>query len=412
MRKVTPYILIGIILTAAALLIFTGDNEQRKVLDERMSFRKKDKIPYGTYVAFESLNSLFPTSSISVNSSSPGNWDSLSFYENNQALIIVSPFFFADEFEMKKLIRFAENGNDVFISTAMLSEDAKNTMSFGISYVDVFQMVARKNPKDTLKVRLESPPFTDNKTYRYPGKRFDTYFFRMDTAITTVLGTGRDEDTNFVHLKAGKGNLYLHLAPMAFTNYFLLKGDNIRYYEEVLSVISPRTKKVVWDEYYLTKRRSYNSPSGDEESKGWLRALFSYPALKWALLTAIFTLLLYVLMEMRRKQRYIPVITKPRNDSLDFVKTIGRLYYDKGDHKNLCRKMSAYFLEHVRNRYKLATGNLNDDLVRNLQFKTGVNEEELRNIVYFIRDIENAPSISEHQLAHFHKQLESFYSKA
>ena len=76
--------------------------------------------------------------------------------------------------------------------------------------------------------------------------------------------------------------------------------------------------------------------------------------MKWAaLLTAIFALLLYVVLEMRRKQRTIPVMTKPKNDSLEFVKTIGRLYHDKGDHKNLCRKMSAYFLEHVRNRYKL-----------------------------------------------------------
>jgi hypothetical protein len=114
---------------------------------------------------------------------------------------------------------------------------------------------------------------------------------------------------------------------------------------------------------------------------------------------------------MRRKQRYIPVITKPKNDSLDFVKTIGRLYYDKGDHKNLCRKMSAYFLEHVRNRYKLATTELNEDFIKNLQFKTGADESEIRSIVFFIREMENAATVSDHQLQYFHKQLEIFYSK-
>jgi hypothetical protein len=54
-------------------------------------------------------------------------------------------------------------------------------------------------------------------------------------------------------------------------------------------------------------------------------------------------LLLYVLLNMRRKQRYIPIVKKPSNDSLDFVKTIGRLYFDKADHKNLCRKMASFF---------------------------------------------------------------------
>jgi hypothetical protein len=202
---------------------------------------------------------------------------------------------------------------------------------------------------------------------------------------------------------------------MAFTNYFLLSGRNKEYYEDVLSVISPSTKKVVWDEYFLTKRTAQQDPANTR--KGWLGTLLatenaagkkSFAAGFWIL---VLLLLVYVLMEMRRKQRYIPVIKKPANDSLDFVKTIGRLYYDKGDHKNLCRKMSAYFLEHVRNRYKLATYELNEEFVQNLKFKTGVNEEELRSIVFFIRDIDMHPAMTEHQLAYFHKQLESFYNK-
>jgi hypothetical protein len=411
LKKIIPYILIGIILAAAAFLIFTGKQEKKRVLDERISFRKKDKIPYGTYVAYEALRSIFPAASVSTNSQGPGYWDSLSVYDGGQALLIISPVFYPDEFEMKKIIRFVENGNDVFISAAILSEDVKNIMSFGISYVDVYDLYTPKPAnEDSLRVTLAKPPFPSAKTYKYPGKRLDTYFFRMDTSVTTVLGTGRIADTNYVHLKAGKGNLYLHLAPMAFSNYFLLQDKNMKYYEDVLSVISPKTKKIVWDEYYLNKRYNNNS-SSDNEKKGWLKALFSYPELKWGLLTAIFTLLLYVLLEMRRKQRPIPVLTKPRNDSMDFVKTIGRMYFDKGDHKNLCHKMSAYFLEHVRNRYKLATGEMNEEFIKHLQFKSGVEETEIRSIVFFIRDMEHAAAISDHQLAYFHKQLESFYSK-
>jgi hypothetical protein len=73
--------------------------------------------------------------------------------------------------------------------------------------------------------------------------------------------------------------------------------------------------------------------------------------------------------------------------------------------------MAAYFLEHVRNRYKLSTVELNEDFINNLQFKTGLEETELKNIVFFIRDLDKTPAISEHRLAYFHRQLESFYSK-
>jgi hypothetical protein len=412
LKKPISYILACIILIAAGILVFTGSRYRERTLDERMSFSKKDKIPYGAYVAYEGLKYLFLGASVSVNTQEPGYWDSLSNYDAGQALIIVSPVFYADEFEMKKMIRFAENGNDVFVSSAIFSEEVKNILNCGISYVDPFDIFAPKPGKeDSLKLRLAKPPFPVTNTYRYPGKRFDTYFYRIDTAVTTVLGTGRIEDTNFVHLKAGQGNLYFHLAPMAFTNYFLLHDKNLKYYTDMLSVISPATKTIVWDEYYLHKRFTSGKRSQADNNHTWLSALFQYDAFKWGILTAILTLLLYVLLEMRRKQRFIPVITKPRNDSLDFVKTIGRLYYDKGDHKNLCRKMSAYFLEHVRNRYKLSTTEMNEEFVKNLQFKTGVDEAEIQSIVFFIRDMENSPAISDQQLGYFHKQLESFYQK-
>jgi Domain of unknown function (DUF4350) len=411
-KKIIPYILICLILVAAGILVFTDKHERRRVLDERISFRKADKIPYGTYVAYQALKHLFPGVNVSTNRNSPGNWDSLSNYDDKQALLVISPAFYADEFEMKKIIRFVENGNDVFISTAIVSEEVKTIMDCGISYIDFYDMFSgRESEDDSLQITLTNPPFKRNTNYSYPGKKMDCNFFKLDTAVSTVIGKGQEGIPNFIHLKAGQGNLYFHLAPMAFTNYFLLRDNNMRYYEDILSVISPKTKVIVWDEYFLTKRGTYNNRPNDPDRKGWLRTLLDYRELKWALLTAIFALLLYVLLEMRRKQRYIPVVTKPRNDSLDFVKTVGRLYFDKGDHKNLCRKMAAYFLEHVRNRYKLSTVELNDDFIRNLQFKTGVDETELRKIISFIKFLDNAPGISEHQLANFHKQLESFYSK-
>jgi len=182
-----------------------------------------------------------------------------------------------------------------------------------------------------------------------------------------------------------------------------------------LSLIRPDVKKLMWDEYFITKREfSYNPEK--ENKKQWLGSLLnlqnadgrkSFGAAFW---TLFFLLLIYVLMNMRRRQRYIPVIKSPQNDSLDFVKTIGRLYYDKADHKNLCRKMAAYFLEHVRNRYKLPTGNMDEVFVKNLLYKSGADEPNTRMIISFIKYLNDEPIIGKEQLMHFHRQLETFYS--
>ena len=410
MKKYQSYI-IAVLLTGAIIALFvTGDNKKEKKPDERITLRKQDKIPYGTYVAYQGLQHLFPKADIYANRYEPGFWDSLSNYESGQALIIITGQFNADESEMKKLISFIENGNDVFVSARTISYSAGNIMDCKVNALDISSYDEKDIAvKDSLSVNLTDPPFGKNISYTYPGKRLDASFSEMEEKTTEILGEDESGRPNFIRLRAGQGNFYLHLAPMSFTNYFLLHGENISYYEKVLSVINKEATKVVWDEYYLNKKFL---DENDGEKNGWFSVLSRYPALKAALLTAIFTLLLYVLLEMRRKQRYIPVVAKPRNDSLDFVKTIGRLYFDKGDHKNLCRKMSSYFLEYVRNKYKLPTGVLDDNFVKQLLYKSGAEEQELRGIVYFIKYLEDAPAIDHKQLINFNKQLESFYKKA
>lgn len=413
MKKYTPYIL-GLLLAAAITGLFvTGNNKTTRRFNERITLRRQDKIPYGTFVAFRSLKHLFPAASVYTSRQVPGYWDSLSNYDPRQAYIVVTDRFNADENEMKKLIAFAKKGNDVFISARYISSAADNILGCISSSYDL-SIISPGDLKDDMKVSLNDPPFSTDSTYSYPGKTFSSYFSTIDSTTTDVLGYDGVKRSVFIHLRTGKGNFFIHLEPLVFSNYFLLHKNNMDYYEKTLSVINPGVTKIVWDEYYITRRPNEHQ----EEKKGWFSVLMNikneagkkpFRAAFWLLIAL---LLVYVFMEMRRKQRYIPVVRKPKNDSLDFVKTIGRLYYDKGDHKNLSRKMSAYFLEHVRNKYKLLTGTLDEEFIKNLQFKSGADEGTIRDIISFIEHINVTQVISQRQLTNFHKQLESFYQKA
>jgi hypothetical protein len=411
LKKYIPYILIFLLAIAVIFLLYTGNSKANRRMDERITLRKEDKIPYGTYAAYQNLKHIFPEAAIYTNRREPGYWDSLSNYNSGQAFIAVTDKFNATEDEMRRLVSFVEKGNDVFISTLTISDAVSNALgcssnSFNLSFF------SDEGKDDSLRVSLSDPPFGKENEYSYPGKKYSAYFDGIDSSTTEVIGADKDGRPNFIHLRAGKGNFYLQLEPFAFSNYFILHKNNIRYYENALSVIDPSVKKVVWDEYYRYKKGEKT------EDKNWLTVLMNMQnsngqkPFKAALWILVLLLLVYVLMEMRRKQRPIPVINKPKNDSLDFVKTIGRLYYDKGDHKNLCRKMGAYFLEHVRNRYKLSTGTLDDEFVKNLQFKSGATEEEIKGIVSFIKYADEAYAINYKELTNFHKQLESFYKKA
>jgi len=419
LKKYLPYLIGGV---AVILLIWSilPSRKAQHYFDQRLSFRKSDKIPYGSYVAYNQLQYLFPSAHIAVNRTAPDSWKDSVTGENRQVLLIVTPLLFADEYEMKALVDFAKNGNDVFISAKDLSLSAQNYLHCETSSTNFGDQAGQK---DSIEVRLEMSTNAQPSSFFFPGRRYDSYFFKYDTSITYAYGSSTNEDggnqfqlTDFIRLKTGEGNIYLHLAPICFSNYFLLYHDNINYYNQALSMIPADRKKVLWDEYYLHKYAEYSSNTERNNSArnegDILSGLMSHPSFRAALWLLVIILVLLALQEIRRKQRFIPELPPPRNDSLEFVKTIGRLYYEKRDNRNLTRKMSSYFLEHVRNRYKLSTVNMDEKFIRTLQMKSGQPEENIQGIVSFINNSDQADGISDKQMTEFHKQLEDFYKNA
>ena len=397
MKKAFPYIMGCLVLLLLVVLLL--GNRTRK-LDERITLRQKDKIPYGTAVAKHLLPTLFPNARIYSDVRYPGSWDDLDATGSRQAVILVADYLNAEEDELEQLSRFAANGNIVFIIARALSDETARFFNIRSGSEAIFF----QRDADSLLVKLNNPPFAVDTLFVYPGKKYDGRFYGADEKKIALLGQSSGGGVNFIQLKKGLGRIYLHASPLAFSNYFILHKQNIGYYQQVLSVIPSDTKAVLWNEYFLQKRKKQSG-----KGTNWLGALFKVSAFRWGLLTASFFLLLFLLLQMRRKQRVIPPHDRPKNDSLHFVKTLGRLYYDRGDHRNLSEKLGTYFLEHVRSTYKIATHTLDDDFVRTLHLKSGYPEPEIKNIITEIRELKEGYSISEERLAHFYHQLELFY---
>lgn len=413
MKKSIPYILVGVLLVLVGLLLFTRSREEFRQLNTHFSFRKTDKIPYGTYVAYNQLSALFPKAEIKVERNAPGIWKSLDENGRGQVLLAVTPQVSIDQAEVTALLRFVGNGNSVFLSTTELPSSLREAIGadiYGVSF-DIFRRFVADKP-DSLTISLAIDSGKTPQQFNYPGHSIDMQFDRVDESRALVLGYSKNGRPNFVMLRIGQGQLFLHLAPMAFTNYFILHNANMAYYERVLSLLPASASVVAWDEYFISHRNRENKPN----KPNWLTALMNlrnsegkkpFGAAMWVLAGL---LLLYVLNEMRRKQRPVPVIKKPANDSLDFVKTIGRLYHDKGDHLNLARKMAAYFLEHVRNRYKLPTNKLDQQFCDALHYKSGIDLSLILSITSSIEVLDQRTSLGARELADFHASLEKFYN--
>lgn len=402
MKKSLPYIIIFGVLALVFIVIIGANRKLARRMDERITLREKDKIPYGTAAARTLISSIFPKAFVTSNSKSPGYWKDVSTSANKQAIILMSGYFNADEYEIKKILDFASNGNYVFIIGRGFSTDAQTAFNF--TYGQDNSSVFFDLVEDSLKLKLERPSFSSDSLYVYPGKKFESWFETFDTSHALVLGRNESQP-NFIRMNIGDGAVFIHAAPLAFSNYFILHKNNIHYFEQVLSVIPADVETIVWNDYYLNKKVNNNQ----QKEPSWLAVLLKFPSFRAGFFVLLLLLILWVLLNTRRKQRMIPEHSTLKNESLDFVKTMGRLYFEKRDHQNLARKMGIYFLEYIRATYKLPTHTLDEQFIEALHFKSGYSTDDLNHIVSFIQYLQDNGGVDEQQLINFHNQLESFY---
>jgi hypothetical protein len=218
-----------------------------------------------------------------------------------------------------------------------------------------------------------------------------------------VLGKNRNGKPNFIKINyKNGGSLCLHLEPFAFTNFFLLHGNNKSYYDYALSYLPRRTNFIIWGDRF--RRKNNNNFSA-------LHFLLSIPAFRWAFWLLLLFFLLMYLFESKRRQRMIAAIVPLRNSSLDFVKTVGRLYYQQKDNLNLAHKMSAHFLNHLRTKYNLPTSNLDDDFAERLSYKSGFDKTLTKELVEHIKTIQQQQSLANEDLLALNKKIEAFYKQ-
>lgn len=409
MKKYFFYIGIALVFGALIALMYSRSSEE---FDGRVTLRYKDKIPYGTYTAYEMLQKEFPQSRIGVNKSAPWLWEEINSDTSGQALIIVNNFFDPTERDLDHLTGFAQKGNTVIISALQMNETARRF--FQVAQDDTLVMkpglvpVTRLRITDSLEVLLDSNVFEPPYSFKYPGPPYGNEFSSFNPTFAYPIGYNKDSVPNLIAIDAQKGTIILQSAPITFTNFFLLYGNNYQYYRDLLSLIPAETKKIYWDEYFLFN----GSGKKKEEEKGLLSVIFQYDAFKYAFWGTFLLLGIYLFTEIKRRQRMVEPYPAKVNESLDFVFTISNLYYDKGDHHNLAEKLTHLFLDHVRTRYKIPTTELNSGFEQALSLKSSVPLEEIQTLVAVVKHMQFETAITGQQLMDYYILLENFYKKA
>lgn len=374
-----------------------------KQVNKRITLWRNDKIPYGTYYAFNNLQHIFPEALIKTSNKSPNT-----FYQDgdsSSAYIIIVYNVQPDENEMNAMLNYAMAGNHVFISAA----------KFGDNLLDSFDLEATNSPayllrSDSLTINVKDPHTYVAHSFTYPGHALANHFTDMDSSVTQIIGTDENGNANYVKFRyQGGGAIYFHLAPAAFTNFFLLHKENKQYYDLALSVIPDTINFIRWDDYFRHHAKGRNNSDRSAFSK--LGTFLNNEVLRWAFWLTVLLFAIIYLVESKRKQRAIPTMKKLNNSSLDFVKTVGRLYYQRKDNKDLAQKIAAHFLGHVRTRYNLPTSQLDANFEEKLAYKSGSPVDEVRDVVNEVRSLDHMFDMSDDELMLFNRKIDKFINK-
>ncbi|WNH11529.1 DUF4350 domain-containing protein [Thalassobellus suaedae] len=401
MKKALPivFVIAALIVTAAIAIGI----KNTKTVDWEESFNEKSNKPYGVSVFYKELSNLFKDQKIRTVYHQPASYlraNSEGGYGEHVAegsfIIIGNSDYLTDE-SVDELLNFADNGNTVFISDYYFTQKIHDTLDVSVDYIE--------NERDSISylslkhINIEAVKIDKNAS--------DQYFSEYDSINHIVLGYSKIDykHVNFIKVPFGKGSIYLHLEPKAFTNYNLLKEDRYKYVEGIISYLPENN---IYFDSYTKIQTGYNGDVEKESNLSWFLEQLSF---RWAWYTALIFGLLFMIFNAKRRQRIIKIIKPLQNTTIAFVKTISNLYFETQDHKNLIDKKITYFLEKIRSDFNIDTTILNDDFIQKLTSKTGKKKEDVKKLIDFINWLRTKNEFFEDNLIKLNRHIEAFYSK-
>lgn len=372
----------------------------------RPTFGHYDSQPFGCAV-FDTLMEKSIPAGFHVTNKTFAQLERDGYGKKPHAILVQALAFNPTETDRRALSRLLKAGNKVLIVTSDFACDSSK-INFGVAVSgrDSFlpqwvkkSLLDYQIPMDTLYWNAVKPytphtyqVYTSMSGYGIEvneGVQCDTLLCAFQRSIdgdvdTTDVSCDVDDDeyadkiggywqARLIRIKWGKGELFLSCDPLLWTNYGVLDPEINGLLFRAMSQF--RGLPVTRTDAYVPK----NEINQESPLRYWLQNA----PLRWCVYLTLLGLLLFCVFYARRRQRVIPVVKQPENKSLEFVKLIGTLYYQKHENHDLLQKKYSYFAETVRRQLLIDVDDEESrrENITQLALRTGMPEAEVRMIL-------------------------------
>jgi len=370
-----------------------------KPVSWQVNLSSAETTPFGISYLKESLPDLFsPTQILQSRESFYLMEQSSPSSPSSKGYLTICKDFIQGKEDFQVMMEKLDNGSTILVSAFGFNELLEDSLGFTITDEIVKDLYPEGLiPKeDSTYLRMIFPSLIEKFTYR----RMDApYSFTIDDSeVWEILMENEEGKPVAIARNLGEGRLILSCTPLIFSNYYMIYTESYKASAALLSQLPESS--LHWTEYYSRGRGEPQTP---------LRYILGTAPLRWSYYLTIFAVIAFVLFEAKRKQRPIPIINVPRNESLDFIKTVGNLYYERNDHKNIAEKKIQYLLEYIRSHYHLSTSHITDpEFMEQIAHKSGkplLNVEGLFNMIDILQKKQN---IHPDELRMLNDKIEAF----
>ena len=381
------------------MVLLVSCDKGDKLPDMRETYHYEDDTPFGTKTAFWMMQSLYYNDAMEFLNVPLSSYYNLQDDDRSLYFSVTKRFSISEE-DAEMLMQFLHRGNTVFISSNQIDSNLLKRVNIR----EVFLKNASYfSPMSDQFVKLDSLKNKKQGKYGYYYYPFPSFFVPDEDEFPKIIGRlDNNNQPNLVVVKINTGTLILHSSPAAFSNYFLLTGNNYEYLNRIVSMLPERFHKIYWDNYYT---KNFGN-KGDGFST--LAEIRKYPPLFKAFLLSALLLLIYVLFFGKRRQRTIPVIRPLSNSSVKFAEAIAGVYRRENDNKDIAKKQITYFNENLRNRFFIQTNTITDDFVETISKKSGYPLENTKKLFNTIKKVSLSDSISDNELLELNHELQKF----
>lgn len=368
------------------LAYFMGGEAQAPNKLETYEF--DDPGPYGTEVLHQLLPDIFQGKLIEDVNEPMLNRQTIFEFSLNSNLIFISKDLDFSLPEIEIMRDFLSKGNDILMSADNFNPGFLNEFDIQIEDRVIYS-------GDSIRLRYSHPRHHAKESLN---PDFVYHYFVLDSAFQgKVLGTVQGDTLPFfIQIPVGAGRLLIHLQPRIFSNQMILAGED--HAELALSYL--KTQDTYWDNYHKTYKRI------KEHQLTYIKA---NPPLWIALRVLLMAGLLFIFFEAKRRQRAIPVIKAPKNESLSFIRTIANLYFDEGKHAEMAEKKIQHFFQEVYSRFNL---NRHDsEFWEKLQKKTGIEPELVQLLNDKLQSRKHSRALSKKALLELNNVIDTCYER-